>query len=126
MSMTEPKIPLKKSSGKVDWDDPLLASLLKKTESWLLDNRGSFTAQDVEIQIGWGAGSGRPASLVWEKPQVMVLETDFPIEQGEMVRIDKLAGPVRQSTLGTLVESRLGTRAHDEPGEVHVHWINIR
>lgn len=124
--MTDSKTPLKKLLGTVDWEDPLLASLLKKSENWQLDNRGTFTAQAVEIQLGWGTSSSRPALLVWERDQVMVLETAFPIQQGELVRIDKLVGPSRQSTLGTLVESRIGARVLDEPGEVHVHWITVR
>jgi hypothetical protein len=124
--MTEPKNPAKKSSSRVDWDDPLIASLLKKTESWQLDNRGSFAAQDVEVHLGWGAGSARPGVVVWEQGQVTVLETDFPIEQGELVRIDKQVGGVVQTSMGTLVESRPGNRAHDQPGDVFVHWISVR
>lgn len=124
--MTDPTNPAKKSSSQVNWDDPVLASLLKKTESWQLDNRGSFIPQPVEIQIGWGASTGRPATVVWEQAQVTVLETSFPIEQGELVRIDKSVGNVLQTSLGTLVESRPGVRVHDQPGDVYVHWISVR
>lgn len=124
--MTDPKVPAKNLSRRVDWDDPLLASLLKKTESWQLDNRGSFVLHDVEIYVGWGAGPGRPATVVWEKDLVRVLETNFPIEQGETVRIDKDVGGARQSSLGTLLDSRPGVRANDQPGDVFVHWVSIR
>ena len=124
--MSNPNVPAKKSSSRVDWDDPLLASLLKKTESWQLDNRGSFALHEVEIQVGWGSGSGRPATVVWEKDNVTVLATAFPIEQGEMVRIDKHVANAVQSALGTVLDSRPGVRAHDQPGDVYVHWISIR
>lgn len=124
--MSDPKKSATKATNRVDWDDPLLASLLKKTESWQLDNRGTFAAQHVEVQLGWGAGSARPATLVWEREKVTVLETDFPIEQGMLVRIDKHVAGNQVTTLGTLLESRPGVRAHDQLGDVHVHWVSLR
>lgn len=130
-SMTERKPASKKSANRVDWNHPHLEALLKKTEGWQLDNRGSFPPQNVQIQLGWTAdadavASGLPGLLVWEQGQVMVVETDFPIEQGELVRIDKPVGDGFQTMWGSLIESRPGLRDGDEENGIHVHWINMR
>jgi hypothetical protein len=129
--MTERKPPSKKSASRVNWSEPHLEALLKKTEGWQLDNRGAFPPQDIEIQLGWAAGeasvsSGRHGLLVWERNQMMVVETDFPIEQGELVRIDRPLGDSFQTVWGTLVESRPGQRADDDKNGIHVHWVNTR
>ncbi|WP_458071017.1 hypothetical protein [Rhodanobacter sp. BL-MT-08] len=131
--MTDPKPPTKKSTSRVDWSDPRLEALLKKTESWQLDNRGSFQPQDIGVQIGWSGDAGvgavdssRPGVLVWEHQQVMVIETNFPIEQGELVRIDRLVGDGVQIVWGSLIESRPGLRTEDGESGIHVHWVNMR
>jgi hypothetical protein len=131
--MTAPKPPAKKSASRVDWSNPRLEALLKKTEGWQLDNRGSYPPQDVGVQIGWSGDTGvgtaessRPGVLVWEHEQVMVLETSFPIEQGELVRIDRLVGERVEAAWGSLIESRPGLRSEDDENHVHVHWINMR
>lgn len=36
--------PAQKPANRVDWNDPQLESLLRKTESWKLDNRGAYPA----------------------------------------------------------------------------------
>jgi hypothetical protein len=72
----------KRPNNQVDWNDPHLESLLRKTESWKLDNRGAFAAAEVQVHVGWGANSARHAMLVWETDQVMVLETRFTLPQG--------------------------------------------
>jgi hypothetical protein len=132
-SMSEHKPPSKKSTSRVDWSKPHLEALLKKTEGWLLDNRGSFSPQDIEIQIGWAGGmistsvdSARPGLLVWEHDQVMVVETDFPIEQGELLRIERTTVDGMQTVWGTLIESRPGQRVDDGEKGVHLHWVNRR
>jgi hypothetical protein len=131
--MTDPKPPAKKSASRVDWSNPRLEALLKKTEGWQLDNRGSFPPQDVSVQIGWSGDtsvgateSSRPGVLVWEHEKVMVLATSFPIEQGELVRIDRLVGEQVEAAWGSLIESRPGLRVDDDEKHVHVHWINMR
>jgi len=73
------KPPSKWESNKVDWSDPDLKALLDRSVGWTLDNRSGFDAQRVEVHIGWSAGGGRPALLVWERGQALVLETQFPI-----------------------------------------------
>jgi hypothetical protein len=116
----------KLSNNEVDWDDPHLQSLLSKTESWKLDNRGSFTAVNVQIHVGWGASGGRHALLVWESDQVMVLETRFLIPQGEQVRVDRIQGGVARTVWGSVVEGREGFREEDRKNGVFVHWLHVR
>lgn len=64
------KPPSKWESNKVDWSDPDLKALLDRSVGWTLDNRSGFDAQRVEVHIGWSAGGGRPALLVWERALV--------------------------------------------------------
>lgn len=116
----------KLSNNQVDWDDPRLQSLLSKTESWKLDNRGSFAPIDVQLHLGWGATSGRHATLVWETDQVMVVETRFSIPRGEQVRVDRLfAGSVR-TVWGVVADGREGFREEDRQNGVYVHWLHVR
>jgi hypothetical protein len=131
--LPEQKPPSKKSTSRVDWSKPHLEALLKKTEGWQLDNRGSFTPQDIEIQLGWPGGmthttddSARSALLVWEQDKVMVVETGFPIEQGELLRIDRMTAEGVQTVWGTLIESRPGQRAGDGENHIHLHWVHTR
>jgi hypothetical protein len=115
-----------KPANRVDWSDPQLESLLRKTESWKLDNRGVFPEQQVEIHIGWGAAVGRPALLVWERDQAMVLATHFSLPQGEHVRVDSRLGDGIRTMWGVVVEGREGHRAEDRANGIHVHWLHMR
>src|ERR1700758_2608803 len=76
----------------VDWDDPKLVSLLRRSEQWSIDNRGGFSPQSVEVYFGWSGSVGKTATLVWERDNAVVLETTFPIGQGEQIRVDKHLG----------------------------------
>ncbi|WP_266171863.1 hypothetical protein [Dyella subtropica] len=120
------KPPSKWSANTVDWTDPDLKALLHRSESWTLDNRGTFSPQSVQIHIGWGAGGGRPAMLVWERDQALVLETDFPIPDNEPVRIDRLTPAGLRCLWGTVVEGREGFRAEDKANGIYVHWVHVR
>ncbi|GGA06580.1 hypothetical protein [Dyella caseinilytica] len=111
---------------EVDWDDPHLQRLLSKTDGWKLDNRGAFTAINVQLHVGWGASTGRHATLVWESDQVMVLETRFLIPQGEQVRVDRIQAGVARTVWGTVVEGREGFREDDRRDGIYVHWLHAR
>jgi hypothetical protein len=112
--------------NRVDWSDPHLQALLRRTENWKLDNRGTYTPKDVELHLGWGASSGRPAILVWERDQVMMLETRFAILIGEQVRVDEPQGEKMRSVWGIVVEAREGFRAEDREKGIHLHWLHLR
>jgi len=112
-------------TNQVDWDDPHLGSLLQKTEGWQLDNRGCYPPQGVQIHLGWGAGICRPAVLVWQREDVMVFKTDFPISRGEHVRVDKPCGNGFRTLWGVVAESRAGHRAGDVENSVHLHWLSM-
>jgi len=116
----------KQSAGYVDWSDPHLESLLRKTEGWKLDNRGAFPAQQVQIHIGWGAATGKPAVLVWERDQAMVLETLFPLPLGEHVRVDSPMGDRLRTVWGVVIEGREGHRTEDRAHGVYVYWLHMR
>lgn len=112
--------------NRVDWSDPRLEALLRKSEHWTLDNRGTYTPKDVEIQLGWGASTSRPAILVWERDQVMMLETRYPIPVGEQVRVDEPQGERMRTVWGIVVEGREGFRTEDREKGIHLHWLHLR
>ena len=120
------KTPARMSGHRVDWDDERLSALLKKTEGWTLDNRGSAEPQAVQLHVGWGASSGRHADLVWERAQAVVLVTAFAIPVGEHVRIDRHLGEDLRSAWGVVVDGREGFRAEDREAGAWVHWVHLR
>lgn len=113
-----------RDQNPVDWDDPELQKLLGKTAGWGLDNREIHPRQPVQIQVGWKAASGNPATLVWTKDQVMVLEVDFEIPSGEFVRIDEHYGAGVRSVWGVVVEGRPGKRDDDRRNGVNIYWLH--
>lgn len=110
--------------NRVDWNDPQLQKLLSKIEGWDLDNRENFLREEVQIQIGWSAGSVRAATLVWKREKVMVLEASFLIPTGEFVRVDTLFGDDVRSVWGVVAEGRAGRRAEDHSNGVNVYWLH--
>lgn len=120
------KPPSKWNANKVDWSDPDLKALLDRSEGWTLDNRSGFEAQRVEVHIGWGASGGRPALLVWERGQALVLETQFPIAKDEKIRIDRSTATGLRSVWGVVADGRKGTRGDDEENNIYVHWVHTQ
>jgi len=114
------------SGNNVDWNHPELRSLLDKTEGWSLDNRGVYPRVACEVHIGWGAGAGRHATLVYEREGVMVIETPFAIPNGEHVRVDRIKSGTMRSSWGTVMDGRAGIRAEDRANGIHVHWVQVR
>jgi hypothetical protein len=110
----------------VDWSDPRLAELLRRSENWKLDNRGNYDPKEVQIHLGWGANTARNAVLVWERDQVMMLETRFPISLGEHVRVDEPRGETMRTVWGIVVEGREGFRAEDRENGIHLYWLHLR
>jgi hypothetical protein len=123
--MTHYKPSSKLSKQQVDWNDPHLQSLLQKTESWRLDNRGAFSAQEVRIFVGMSDEAGQSAFLVWEGEQVVVLETLFSIRKGEHVRLDRSTPGTSRTAWGVVVDGREGSREEDRMHGVHVHWLHM-
>jgi len=115
----------KASNNQVDWSDPHLEALLRKTEAWKLDNRGAFPAQDVQIHIGWGASAARKGVLVWEAERVIVLETHFLLPQGEHVRVDRISAGNLRTVWTVVAEGREGFREEDKENGVYVHWLHV-
>lgn len=114
------------SANIVDWDDPQLQKLLSKTEGWSLDNRGVFSPVPCELHVGWGAGAGRPARLVYEQPGVVVVATQTIIPKGEQVRVDRVQGGTLRSTWGVVVDGREGRREEDRARDIQIYWVHIR
>lgn len=124
MNMSRYDKPL--SANTVDWSNPELQSLLNRSEGWSLDNRGVHAPVACELHIGWGAGVGRLATLVYQREGVMVVETRFAIPKGEHVRVDRIQAGAMRSSWGIVVDGREGFRAEDRENGIHVHWVHVR
>jgi hypothetical protein len=114
------------SNIRVDWNDPQLESLLRRSESWSLDNRGGFTPQEVQIYLGWSGTVGRSAMLVWERDKSVVLETNFPLGLGEHVRVDKHLGESIRTLWGVVADGREGFRGEDRKKGIHLYWLHVK
>jgi hypothetical protein len=112
--------------NKVDWSKADLQALLDKTEGWGLDNRGVYSPLACELHIGWGASTGRGATLVYEREGVMVVETTFAIPKGEHVRVDRFQFGSTRSTWCIVIDGREGFRAEDRDNGIFVHWLHVR
>lgn len=120
-----PKVTSLASNVRVDWDDPKLVSLLQRSEQWSIDNRGGFSSQAVEVYFGWSGSVGKTATLVWERDNAIVLETTFPIGQGEQIRVDKHLGDSIRTMWGVVVDGREGFRDEDRQKGIHVYWLKV-
>lgn len=112
--------------NNVDWSKADLQALLDKTEGWGLDNRGVYSPLACELHIGWGASTGRGATLVYEREGVMVVETTFALPKGEHVRVDRFQYGSARSTWCIVVDGREGFRAEDRSNGTFVHWLHVR
>ncbi|GLQ88729.1 hypothetical protein [Dyella flagellata] len=113
------------SVGDVNWNDPRLSDLLHKVDSWNIEQRNQLPGEDVEIRLvsGWNAGAvSKPAVLISELDEVMVLATRFPLPHGEEVQISKHAD-VRWAVV---VQEREGNRAGDREQGLFVNWLRVR
>jgi hypothetical protein len=113
------------SNTQIDWDNPKLVSLLQRSEQWSIDNRGGFSPQSVEVYFGWSGSVGKTATLVWERENAVVLETTFPIGQGEQVRVDKHLGDRIRTLWGVVVDGREGAREEDRENGIHIYWLQL-
>ena len=112
--------------NKVDLSKADLQALLDKTEGWGLDNRGVYSPLACELHIGWGASTGRGATLVYEREGVIVVETTFAIPKGEHVRVDRFQFGSTRSTWCIVIDGREGFRAEDRDNGIFVHWLHVR
>jgi hypothetical protein len=109
----------------VNWSDPELASLLNRSKGWQLDNRGGYASQDVQVFVGWSSAAGRHAALVWERDQSAVIAADFPIGQGEQVRIERHMGDNLRIVFGVVIEGREGFREDDVKRGIRLYWLRV-
>ena len=108
----------------VDWNDPKLQELLKKTENLRLDNRGMFKARRVLLRRSWHPSGAASEVLLVADPgsgRLTVL-TDFPLDLGDPVTIDKeLASNTEAGILlCEVVGCRRGNRPEDAGRKVFV------
>ncbi len=108
----------------VDWEDPRLQELLKKTESLRLDNRGTFQPRRILLRRGWhDSATAEIATLAAEHSDGrLTLITDFPLERGDPVMIDKNATAIAhpQYILAEVTDCRRGSRPGDDGSLVFI------
>ena len=114
---------LKNPAISIDWNQPHLQALLKKSEGWQVDNRGSFVTQNVMVHLNGSTSVAKQARLVRTQNDVVVLETSFPIDVGELLRIDWPYGGTFKIQWVQVIESRTGQRRDDHDKGVHMHWL---
>jgi len=117
------------SIGNVDWNDPQLSDLLKKVDSWNIDNRSHLPPQEVQIRVtcGWNASNiSKPALLISELDGMMVLATSFPLPHGEEVQVNSQAGGSSRTRWGVVTEEREGHRATDRGQSLFLNWLRLR
>ncbi|WP_233842914.1 hypothetical protein [Dyella sp. 2HG41-7] len=117
------------SVGDVDWNAPELNDLLKKVDGWNIDNRNNLPPQEVQIRVtcGWSASNAsKPALLLCEADEIMVLATRFPLPHGEEVQVQSLIGESVRTRSGVVIEEREGQRATDREQNLCLNWLRIR
>lgn len=114
--------------GNVDWSNPQLNSLLQKAEGWTIDHRSDSQPEEVQIQIGGGAGAGgthHPALLVSENDGEMVLVTRFPLPHGEHVWVTSSRAGRLQTRWAVVAGEREGQRAEDRQHGLYLNWLRV-
>jgi hypothetical protein len=116
----------------VNWDDPQLQDLLKKTEGLRLDDRNTFHARWVKWRLGWHqdaqAASWQAGLLVWDDHQGrLVLQTrSQELQAADPVAVDLAPqGMPARIVLGEVLQSRPGQRAEDQGREVFFTSIQV-
>lgn len=110
-------------ANHVDWSDPHLQALLKKSEGWKVDNRGSFVSKNVTVHLNGSTSVAKHGKLVRTQNDVVVLETSFPIGINELLRIDWPYGVGFKIQWVQVIKSRTAQRRDDHDKGVHIHWL---
>lgn len=121
--MTHDAWTLKNPVISIDWSQPHLQALLKKSAGWQVDNRGGFVTQNVMVHLNASTSVAKQARLVRTQSDAVVLETSFPIDVGELLRIDWPYGEAFKIQWVQIIESRTGQRRDDHDKGIHMHWL---
>jgi hypothetical protein len=128
--MTHPFKDPTSSLVDVDWDDPRLQDLLQKIEGLRLDSRGTFKARSARLHLGLHVkssadSSGVPVTVVADSgPGRLVIKTDFALQPGEPVTLERrLATGVGRLLQCDVERCQPGSRAEDHGQGVFVSWM---
>lgn len=115
---------------EVDWEDPKLQELLKKSEGLRLDGRGAFKQRPVQLWMSAQAGGvARDGRLVGDTGKgVLTVLAGFPLERGMPVSLgipaNGSAAVGRQ--VCQVLDCRLGNRTEDKGRKVYVIHLKTR
>ncbi|WP_031404890.1 hypothetical protein [Thiomonas sp. FB-Cd] len=117
----------------VDWNDPRLQELLKKTEGLRLDDRGTYKPRRIRVHPGWhplGANRGAwvPALLVWDTGHgdLVIQMQPMPLRPGDPMTLDKAPNGVEaRLEHGEIMQCRAGVRPEDEGKDVFLVWVHV-
>lgn len=115
--------------GEVDWSDPHLSSLLEKADSWRLDHRSNLPPQEVQIHVntGWVTANMtcKPALVVANTEDTLVLATGFPVPLGDHLRVDSQRVDGTHTVWGKVIEEREGHRTGDRERGLFLNWVRL-
>lgn len=114
--------------GSVDWNDPRLSDLLQKVGDWNIEQRNQQSVHEVQIRLAgaWNAGAvSKPAVLISEADETLVLATRFPLPHGEEVQVID-TGPAARTRWAVVIQEREGHRAGDRELGLNLSWLRIR
>ena len=117
----------------VDWDDPRLQDLLQKIEGLRLDSRSTFKAGPARLHLGLHVkssadSSGGPVTVVADSgPGRLVIKSDFALQPGEPVTLDRrLATGVGRLLQCDVERCKSGSRAEDQAQGVFISWLRVQ
>lgn len=128
-AMSHNKLRSSVAVGEVDWTNPHLSSLLEKADHWRLENRSSIPPQEVQIHVntGWVTANMvcKPAQVLANNENTMVLATRFPVSRGERLRVDSQGADGTHVAWGRVIDEREGHRAEDREHGVFLNWLRL-
>lgn len=117
------------SVADVDWSDPRLNALLKKTDGLSIDNRNGVPGTPISIRIasGWeSSATDKPALLVSDVGSTLVIVTRFPLPHGGDVQVMGIPGAGPDARWAMVKEEREGLRAEDKQDGLFLSWLQPR
>jgi hypothetical protein len=117
------------SVGDVDWSDPKLNELLKKTDGLSIDHRSQMPGTEVKIRVagGWDTSAEeQSALLVADSDGLLVLVTRFPLSRGGEVQLSGVPGGGSQPLWAVVSDEREGQRIQDQGQELFLSWLRPR
>lgn len=112
----------------VDWNDPRLQELLRKTEGLRIDARATFKPRPARLRLGWREGvSWFEVWRVYQTDDLHVIRLDRRLDMhvGDAVSLDTLrpTAPAAGIVFAQVDAMRAGQRNDDQGTPVVLLWL---